>query len=245
MSFKFKDVYEVPKNKNSINKTLHIYMTDLKHSFKFILKARRMKAFILFQILFYGLIKITLTYSSDLLIQIGIPEQQYSMVIAIFTLISGLALSLKEPIEKLFKNRTLTFISVLYVSGYLVIGIVSRFLNNTSIIPIALVMLAIQNICAAIWFILEMKYLKNFTTEEMRNKITFTYEFVGAIAASVTSILSGLLLKVVDIKTAFLVVGIVSFICMLMVLKYMKTRFGLKPEEYRKEDIEFETVMKS
>ena len=247
ISFKFKDVYEVheKKNESTVSKTLHLYMSDLKQSFKFIIKSRRMKAFILFQILFYGLIKITLTYSSDLLIQIGIPEQQYSMIIAIFTLVSGLALSLKEPMEKVFRNRTLTFIAVLYVSGYLVIGGAARVLDNATIIPIALIMLAIQNICAAIWYILEMKYLKNFTTEEMRNKITFTYEFIGAIAASIISILSGLLLKVVDIKTAFLIVGIVSFICMIIVLRYMKTRFGLKPEEYRKEDIEFETAIKS
>lgn len=242
ISSRFKDVYtvKVKKEDHHIIKTLRTYIKDLKTSFKFIIKSKRMKAFLIFQALFYGLIKMTLTYNSDLLMNIGLPEQQYSMIIAIITLISGLSVSLKNVLEKKLKNRTLTLLSMVYISAFIVVGILSKILSNQMLIPIVLIMLTMQNICSAMWYILEMKYLKNFTTEEMRNKITFTYEFIGAISASVTSIFSGLLLKIVNIKDAFLVVGIVSLILMLMVLKYMKKRFGLRPEEYSKEDIEFE-----
>ncbi len=248
LSFRFKDVYDVrketkSKEQNWIN-VLKNYFEDLKQSFKFILKSRRMKAFILFQLLFYGLIKITLTYNSDLLISIGVPEEYYSMIIAMFTLISGFATFFKRPIEKVFKNRTLTFISVLYISAYVIIGIASKVFASQIIIPIVLVMLTMQNICAAMWYILEMKYLKNFTTEEVRNKLTFTYEFIGSIGASIVSISSGFLLKITDIKTAFLVVGIIASIALVFVLNYMKTRFGLKPEEYEKQDIEFDHMIK-
>lgn len=83
------------------------------------------------------------------------------------------------------------------------------------------------------------KYLKNFTTEDMRNKITFTYEFIGGIAASIFSVLGGLLLKVLNVENSFLLVGLLSLALMVVVLDYMRTRFGLKPEEYKKEDIEF------
>ena len=76
----------------------------------------------------------------------------------------------------------------------------------------------------------------------MRNKITFTYEFIGGIAASIFSILGGLLLKVVNVGNAFLVIGLLALASMVVVLDYMRTRFGLKPEEYKKEDIEFESI---
>ena len=97
----------------------------------------------------------------------------------------------------------------------------------------------IQKVSTSIWYILEYKYLKNFTTEDMRNKITFTYEFIGGIAASIFSILGGVLLEVINVENAFLIVGLASLACMIVVLDYMRKRFGLKPEEYRKEDIEF------
>lgn len=241
LSFKFEDIYEVKKEKNissGLIPTLKEYKQDLKTSFKFILKSKRMKAFILFQIVFYSLISIIDTYNGDLLTDIGIPEEQYSMIFAILNLIGGISLSLKKPIEKKFKNRTLAFISLMYIGACIVIGAISTMYADNFIIPVILVMYVIQRISTSIWYILESKYLKNFTNEDMRNKITFTYEFIGGIAASIFSILGGLLLEVASVQNAFLLVGLIALASMVVTLDYMRTRFGLKPEEYRKEDIE-------
>ena len=241
LSFKFEDIYEVKKERNissGLIPTLKEYKQDLKTSFKFILKSKRMKAFILFQIVFYSLISIIDTYNGDLLTDIGIPEEQYSMIFAILNLIGGISLSLKKPIEKKFKNRTLAFISLMYIRACIVIGAISTMYADNFIIPVILVMYVIQRISTSIWYILESKYLKNFTNEDMRNKITFTYEFIGGIAASIFSILGGLLLEVASVQNAFLLVGLIALASMVVTLDYMRTRFGLKPEEYRKEDIE-------
>ena len=241
LSFNFEDIYEVKQEKNNSNGLIPIlkeYKQDLKTSFRFILKSKRMKAFILFQIVFYSLISIIDTYNGDLLTDIGIPEEQYSMIFAILILIGGISLSLKKPIEKKFKNRTLAFISLMYIGTCIAIGAISTMYTDSFIIPIILVMYAIQHVSTSIWYILESKYLKNFTNEDMRNKITFTYEFISGIAASIFSILGGLLREVASIQNAFLLVGLIALASMVVTLDYMRTRFGLKPEEYKKEDIE-------
>ena len=241
LSFKFKDVYEIKKDKKEkieLASTLKDYGNDLKTSFKFIFKSKRMKAFVLFQVVFYSVIEIITTYNSDLLIDIGIPEEQFSVIFAVLTLIGGISISLKRPIEKKFKNRTLSFISLMYIGACIIIGIISTFGKDTMIIPAILIMYAIQKICTSIWYILESKYLKNFTKEDMRNRITFSYEFIGGIAASISSILGGLLLNVLNVENAFLVIGLLALVCMIIVLNYMKTRFGLRPEDYSKEDLE-------
>lgn len=242
ISFNFEDLngvkYEKQNNKGLLY-TLKEYNQDLKKSFKFIFKSKRMKAFILFQIVFYSLISIIDIYNCDLLVTIGIPEEQFSMIFASLTLIGGISISLKKPIEKRFKNRTLTFISLIYIGACIVIGLVSSIYTGSLIIPIILVMYAIQKIATSIWYILEYKYLKNFTNEDMRNKITFSYEFIGGIAASIFSVLGGLLLDIINIQNAFLIVGLIALLSMVITLDYMRNRFGLKPEEYKKEDIEF------
>ncbi len=243
LSFGFKDIYEVKREEREekgLKNTLKEYGKDLKISFKFILKSKRMKAYVLFQIVLYSLISIIDTYQSELLTNIGIPEEQFSMIFAIMTLIGGISLSLKRPIEKKFKNRTLSFISLMYIGACIIIGTITSMYSEQSIIPIVLVMYTIQKIATSIWYILETKYLKNFTTEETRNKITFTYEFIGGIAASIFSILGGLLLDIINVENAFLIVGLFSLASMIVVLDYMRTRFGLKPEEYKKEDIVLE-----
>lgn len=241
LSFKFEDVYkvEVDKKKPNLKSTIKEYSVDLKSSFKFILKSKRMKAFILFQIVMYGLIEIIDTYSSDLLVNIGIPEEQFSIIFSVLTLIGGISLSLKKPIEKKFKNRTLSFLSLTYIGACIIIGLVTSTYTGDSVIPIVLVLLATHRMSTSTWYILESKYLKNFTTEDMRNRITFTYEFIGGIAASIFSILGGLLLNRINVQNAFLIVGLFSLALMIVVLDYMRTRFGLKPEEYKKEDIKF------
>lgn len=247
LSFKFKDIYEVKideKAKLDIKGTLKEYGKDLKSSLRFILRSKRMKAFVLFQIVFYSLIEIIDTYNSDLLVSIGIPEEQFSMISAVLILIAGISLSFKKPIEKKFKNRTLSFLSLMYIGACVVIGTTASLWKSEAIIPIILVMCAIQRISMAIWYILETKYLRNFTKEDVRNKLTFSYEFIGGIAASIFSVLGGLLLKVINVENAFLIIGLTALIFMVIVLDYMRTRFGLKPDEYKKEDIEFEITKK-
>ena len=241
LSFGFGDIYEVKKNKEnkkSFLYTIKEYNDNLKETSKFILKSRRMKAYILFQVVFYSTIEIINTYRSDLLVNIGIPEEQFSMIFAVLILIGGVSISFKRHIEKSFKNRTLAFLSLTYILACIIIGIVSSLYIGNLIIPLILVFLAIQKFSTSIWYILEYKYLKNFTNEDVRNKISFTYESIGSIAASIFSILGGLLLNIINVQNAFLIIGLFSLACMVVTLDYMRTRFGLRPKEYKKEDIE-------
>ena len=191
LSLGFKDIYEIEKTKVTKNNTIKSYCGDLEEAFKFILKSRRMKAFILFQIVFFSLIKVVEIYRGDLLLDLGVPEEEYSIFFAVLTLIGGISLSLKESIEKNFKNRTLAFISLIYIGSCIFIGIISSLWSDTSILGIILVMLAIQKVSTSTWYILEAKYLRNFTNEKSRNKIAFTYEFIGGIAVSIISMLGG------------------------------------------------------
>ncbi len=234
LSFMFKDIYkpEKPKDKK--------YFKDVKDSFKFAFRSNRMKSIILFNVVFYGLISLIVVYKSDLLVNIGVPEEQFSIIFAALSLIGGLSISLKDSIEKRFKNRTLTFISLTYVFACIAIGVIAtKFMNKLSI-PFIIGLLALMQCCESIWYIFESKYTKNFTTENTSNKVTFAYEFIGGCAASIVSFLGGLLLDHVDIRNGFLIVGLIALMFTVLVLDYMRKRFGLKPEEYSKKDLEFE-----
>ena len=85
---------------NGSRKKLKVYKNDLKESFKFVFRSNRMRAFVFFQIVFYSLICVMDTYDGDLLVRIGISEEQFSMIFAVLTLIRGVSLSFKRTIEK-------------------------------------------------------------------------------------------------------------------------------------------------
>ena len=238
----FKDVDNKLTNKIAYKTTkidLKEYMVDLKVLVAFIIKSKRLKAFILFQMFFYSIIEIMFIYNSELLITIGIEEEQFSGLLAIFTLISGAALTLKRPIEKKFKNRTLTFLSVIYVVSVMIFSSVINVCDNSmSLLPIILLMIIIQRSVASIWYIFKGKYIRNFTKEKYRSKIIFLYEAIGSLTVGISSALGGLLLSVIDIKKAFIIISLLAVAILVLVLDYMRTRIGLRPEKYIKEDIE-------
>lgn len=236
----FEDVYNIKqeKKKNPVD-TFKEYGKSLKTTFKFILSSNRLKSFLIFKIVFYSLIRIIDIYRSDLLLDIGISEEQFSIIFAMFTFIAAIAVSSRESIENKFKNRTLSFISLMYISAIIFIGFISINYQGSLLIPIVLVMLVLTKISSSIWYILEGKYLKNFTNEMIRSKITFTFESIGCLSTAIVSILGGKLIQVVSIEQAFLLIGLIGFIGIILSLDYMRTRFGLKPNEYAKKDIEF------
>lgn len=239
LSFKFKDVHEVEKKENTkISNVLKEYREDLKTSVKFIVKSNRMKSYILFGAIFYGIITIIDIYRCDLLVSKGISEEQYSMVFAILTLLAGISVTLSRIVHKKFKNKTLTFISLIYITCCTTVGIIGN-INNAITIPIIIMMYTIMKMATSMWYVMESKYLKNFTTRKIRNKITFTYELVGSIVASIFAIIGSLLLNTFKINQAFLLVSLAAIIGIVLTLDYMRKRFGLRPKDYKKEDIEF------
>ncbi|MFR5190853.1 MAG: hypothetical protein ACLTEH_06445, partial [Clostridia bacterium] len=212
---------------------------DLKKTCHFILQSKRMKAFILFGAVFTGLITIVDTCRGDLLTDLGIGPEQFSAIFAILIFLGGVSIHLKERIEKRFKNRSLTMLVLIFIFACIGIGMVSRSLTGNIIIPVVLLLYAFQYICTSNWYILEAKYEKNFTKPENRNQITFTYEFVGSIISSVLALGGSILLDNTNASTTFLLCGLAFLALMILILDYMRTRFGLKPKEYQKEDIDF------
>lgn len=236
LSLGFRDIYEV-KQKESLNKVIKDYSKDLRTSVKFILKSNRLKSYIIFGAIFYGLITIIDTYRSELLVSIGIPEEQFSMIFAVLTLLAAITVNLSAKIHKKFKNKTLSFLSLSYVGACIIISIFANAYNRLSI-PIILIMYVVLKVTSSIWYVLKYKYLNNFTSEDMRNKITFTYELIGSIIASIISLIGSVILDKFGINNAFILVSLAALIGIILALDYMRPRFGLKPSQYKKEDIE-------
>lgn len=74
----FSDVYDLKQErKSNVIATFKTYGKDLKDTCKFIFNSNRMKAFILFRVVFYSLVRIIDIYRSDLLLDVGVSEEQF------------------------------------------------------------------------------------------------------------------------------------------------------------------------
>lgn len=242
LSFKFKEIMHTTKNnekKEKFSKFLRGYSSDIVDSFKFIKRSSRMKSYLIFAATFYGLIKIMGTYKSDLLTDIGVTEEQFSMIYAALSLIAAISSSYSRKIQRYFKNKTLTFLSLSYVFSIIFIGAISLTITDNVALPLVLIFYTVIRVSDSQWWITEYTYLKNFTTSESRNKITFTYELITGIGASIISFVGAVILDYLNIRYAIILIGLLFLAILIVVLDYMRTRMGLKPKEYKKEDIQF------
>ena len=56
----------------------------------------------------------------------------------------------------------------------------------------------------------------------------------------ITGFIGSYLLSITNTANSLILTGLIFTIVTLALISYMKTRTGLKPEEYKKEDIEFD-----
>lgn len=241
LSIKFKEIYTSKKNesKEKFSKFIKGYSKDIVNSFKFIKQSKRIRSYVIFAAVFYGLIKIMSTYKSDLLMDIGVTEEQFSMIYAILALIASISVSFSKKVQKKFKNKTLTFLSLSYIISIIFIGAITLIITDNIALPLVLIFYTVIRVCDSQWYVTQYTYLKNFTTEKSRSKISFTYEMIVGIGASIMSLIGAAILEISNIRYAVLFVGLMFLAVMIVILDYMRTRIGLKPSQYKKEDIEF------
>ena len=163
----------------------------------------------------------------------------FSIINAVLTLIAGVATTFQDKIHKRFKNRSFTVLSLSFSISIIIMGVILTSGGN-NILPIILILLAVRSITMSNYYVLSERYSKNFSTPKTRSRISFAVEFSTNMIEAISLFLAGVLLDGTNITFATLFVGLTSFALFVLALDYMRTRVGLKPEEYDKKDIELE-----
>ena len=239
ISIGFKDIYVNKFEQNDVSKKIKDYKCDFKISIKNIMNSKRLRALLIFLGLFNVLLNIMSTYKGNILTNLAVNPETFSIINAVLTLISGFASAFQDKIHKKFRNKTFTVLSISYTLSIILIGFILLSGRN-NILPIILVLLAVRSITMSNYYILSERYSKNFTTPKTRARVSFAIEFTTNIIESIGLFLSGLMLDGVGITYATLIIGLIFMFLFVIVLDYMKTRVGLKPEQYDKKDIELE-----
>lgn len=240
LSFKFIDIHKQKKNPTlKVKKYLKEYSKDLRKSSRYIMRSGRLRSYILFGSVFYAMFSLINIYKNDLLLSKGVGPQEYAIIYGLITLLASMSAGFSRIFHKKYRNRSLTVMSMSYVIACIIIGVSSIAFNNLIALPIMIAMYGILRMNVATWHVLKQKYLKNFTTEKTRTKISFTFELVAGIVASVFLLIGSILVKIIQIENAFIIVSLVLLVLVVLTLDYMRPRFGLKPREYQKEDIDF------
>ena len=85
--------------------------------------------------------------------------------------------------------------------------------------------------------VLSSRYLSNFSNEKIITQIYAVNAISRNVFRAIIGFLGSYLLRITNTANSTLLVGIILLITTLGIISYMKTRLGLKPEEYDEREI--------
>lgn len=231
---------EIKKPKNNENEIIaqKKYFKDLLVSIKFIVKSNRLRSLILYSGIVYGFFYLASTYQTSILESIGISAQWIAIVASVVGIASGIGAKKQLQFHKKFRNRSLSIILILTSFIILLMGIagISKVSSNVILIIITILCI-ILNIVSGINGVLTSRYLGNFSENIFLPKIYSVNTISKYIFRMLIGFLGSYLLNITNTANATVITGIIFIIISISLISYMKTRLGLKPEQYNENEI--------
>lgn len=235
ISYQFEEIKKEEKTQG-----MREYIKELKISFRYMFQSSRLKYLLIFGAMFAGLLGSLVSLRSGVLQQLNVPEQYFGLIFAGLGLISGIASKNQDRLHERFRNKTLAVLSFPTAISCILVGLtIALKLPYALTLTVVIILYTIQFIVKGPFYTLIKRYLNNFTTASLRNKISSCYNLTESIARSLISLLASFLLRSIDSAGTMCIIGCFLTIILVLLLDKMEHKVGLKPEEYKKSEIEF------
>ncbi len=236
LASKFVEVESESSEKISTRK----YIKELKSSFRNALQSDRLKYLLVYGAILSGVFSSIVSLRSGSLQEIGVPEQYFGIIFGIMGLVSGIASRNQGRFHNKFHNKTLAMLALPTTISCILIGLVITLELPYALTLIMVILLfTVQFIAKGPFYTLIRRYLNNFTTASLRGKISSYYNLIESLARSLISLFASLLLRYIDSAGTICIIGCVLTIILILLTDKMRYKVGLKPEEYKKSEIEF------
>lgn len=215
-------------------------MIDLKDGFKFIFRSNRLRTLMIMLGVWWAIISVFATYQETLLKELNIPSYYIGFMLAGFQMLVGGFSTKSNEFNKKYKNHSLTYIGLILTIGSILLGI-ATILN----IPFELQLMIVTFVFIArayakgMFQVLKKRYMNNFADNKILPKIYSVNGIISNLCAMLLGIVASTILKVTTLPNALLILGIITTVIVMILALYSKSRLGLKPEEYSREDIEY------
>lgn len=210
----------------------------LRKSLKNIFKSPRLRNLLIFGAVFSGILSVLITLRSSILSDIGVSAQYFGVIFAILGIISGISAKKQHKIHMKFRNKTLASLSLPVVISCIFLGLWCNMgLNHITTLIVVLGIYIIQYIAKGPFYTLLRQYLNNFTTSSLRNKISSSYNMLESLFRFAISLFASFLLRYTTTANTLTIIGCIATVIIVLMLDNMRTKVGLKPEEYKEKDI--------
>ena len=229
--------------KDKVKETFKTSVQDLINSFKYILSSKRLRSLILFSSIMYGVITVLASYQVSLLEEIGLPASVIGIIVAFLEITASISSKKQEQFHNKFRNKSLSVLGITVSLACILAGFAGYINNNIYIVSIiAIFALTVKYIVVGIYQILIDKYYRNFTNEDIDSKIFSAKSLFNSISSTILGIIASILIGITNTKNSIIIIGFIFLLLFIIAIKYMKSRLGLHPDEYDKNEIKFSNI---
>ncbi len=236
----FIDIEKIDKTKEKANtkQEMKNILIDLKEAFKFIFKSTRLRTLLIFLGITWGIIDTFATYQETLLKELNIPSYYIGFMLAGFQMIVGIFATKSIQFNKKHKSHTLTYIGLMLTIGSIILGILTilKIPFEIQLMVITFVFI-VRAYGKGIYQVIKKRYMNNFANNKILPKIYSINGMVSNFSRMIIGIIASTILKMTTIQNSLLILGLVTTIIVIALSVYSRSRLGLKPEEYKKEEI--------
>ena len=123
------------------------------------------------------------------------------------------------------------------VFSFIILGVIcSTNISYGVNVATVLIVFLVQYIVKGPFYPLIKQYMNNFTTTKLRTKISSSFNLLENILRFLVTFMASNLLRITTTANTFTILGCVLGIIVILMLDNMKTKVGLKPEEYSEKD---------
>ncbi len=243
MSMGYIEPIKKQKSKKNVN-SAKMQIKNIKEGFSFILKSERLKGLILSASLIASLLTIMASYRTSLLKDINISASLIGIISALSSYASSYGSKRQEQFHEKFRNKSIITIALIFSISMIFAGILGiKAEQYKFLVTIIVIAFLIGKFAHGMFFAIMDKYLRNFTNENIDTKVFTVKNLFVNIVSAIMGILASFLLDKMKTAYCMIIVGIAFTIIYILMGIYMKSRVGLKPEEYSKEERKYDELI--
>jgi len=210
---------------------------ELIGGFKFIFKSKRLHALLIFAALFYGVLSLSSIYIKTFLNHLNVDSTLFGYIFAAASVLASIGSIVQEKIAKKLRNQTLATLSLIFVSSFVFLGVFSLLTTNYNVLLIvSIIIYLLQMFIRGAYRIIAKNYISNYTTSTIRSKLMSIYYLSEHLGSAALLFITSSMLDTLHIGLVYTLSGFVLSVAIIIVLNYMESRVGLKPEQYGKSD---------
>lgn len=212
---------------------------NMKHGFSFIFQSKRLKPLLFMIAMIWALLCVESTYRTALLKDITISASMIGMINALMEIIKGMYSAKANEFNKKYSNHLLTMIALSITFSMMINGCITLINIDYKIQAMVITVLCtIIYVLKGVYQVIKKRYMANFVRPDTLVQIYSANSIIDNLVRMMVSYIASVTLNFMNIRYAILFIGIVFTGVVLLISLYMKSRVGLKPEEYGERDVE-------